>query len=300
MIETKPDKETNIQTENRDLDEEIIEILNADSNIRMNFILDWTWVQYPKAEEYIKELERVRRQRKSIRTRGAMIIGHPNIGKTSLIQEFIDSHSNPKDKTKKYEYLYVEAPENPSIKALYNEILYRFNIYAKWGTAEQLKQRVLLTLQEKDVKMLFIDEIHNLLTAQSPRILTQCRNAFKGLSNRLQIPIILIGTNEAKQVMEGDPQVRNRYPVFELTPWEKEDEDFESLLYTLESRLPLRKASNIFILPILDKIYELSYGILGNVAVIVKESALEAIERGIEKITLEIIEDLRKKGLFQF
>ncbi len=300
MVEIKEEKEIKILTENHDLDEEVIEILSAEKYKRMDYILDWTWVQYPKAEEFLKELNRARRQKKSVRMRGAMIIGQTNIGKTSLIQEFIDSNSNPNDKTKKYEYLFVEAPEKPSIKALYLEILSRFNIQASWGTAEQLKQRVIRVLKDKNVKMLFIDEIHNLLTAQSTRILTQCRNAFKGLSNRLQIPIILIGTEDAKEVMDGDPQVRNRYPIFELTPWEKDDEEFQSLLYTLESKLPLRKASNIFISPILDKIYELSYGVLGNVAVIVKESALEAIERGTEKITLKIIEDLRKKGLFQF
>ncbi len=299
MVEIKKAKEVLIHMENRDLDEEVIELLREDNDTRMDYILDWTWVQYPKAEEFLIELKRARRQKKSIRMRGVMIIGQTNIGKTSLIQEFIDSNSNLKDKTKKYEYLFVEAPENPSIKALYIEILSRFNIQARWGTAEQLKQRVITVLKDKQVKMLFIDEIHNLLTAQSTRILTQCRNAFKGLSNRLQIPIILVGTDDAKEVMDGDPQVRNRYPIFELIPWEK-NEDFESLLYTLESKLPLRNASNIFISPLIDKIYELSYGVLGNVAIIVKESALEAIERKTEKITLKIIEDLRKKGLFQF
>ena len=49
--------------------------------------------------------------------------------------------------------------------------------------------------------------------------------------------------------------------------------------------MPLKKASNIFAPQIIDKIYEISEGILGNVAVIVKESAIEAIETGTEKIT---------------
>lgn len=288
-----------IEYKGRDFKKEILSILEESKEKRIDFILDWTWVSYPKANEYIKELERACRQKRSIRMRGAMLIGPTAIGKTSLIQEFMDRHRDPTDNARRWEFLYVEAPEKPSIKALYMEILSRCNIYAKWGTAEQLKQRVIQTLKDLNVKMLFIDEIHNLLTAQSERIKTQCRNALKGLSNRLQIPIILVGTDEAKEVIEGDPQVKNRYPIFEMTPWEN-DEDFESLLYTLESRMPLRKASNIFISPILDKIHEISEGILGNIAIIVKESAIEAIETGKEKITLGIIEKLRKKGVFQF
>ena len=288
-----------IEYKDRGFCKEIFPLLEENNVKRIDFILDWTWVLYPKANEYLRELERAYRQKKSIRMRGALLIGPPAIGKTSLIQEFIDQNTDLTDKTKRWDFLYVEAPEKPSIKALYLEILSRCNINAIWGTAEQLKQRVIRSLGDLDVKMLFIDEIHNLLTAQSERVLTQCRNALKGLSNRLQIPIILIGTELAKEVIEGDPQVRNRYPIFELTPWEN-DEDFESLLYTLESRLPLRKASNIYVTPIREKIHEISYGILGNVAIIVKESAIEAIETGKEKITLGIIEKLRKLGLFQF
>ena len=110
MVEIKEEKEIKFQTENRDLDEKVIEILSADKGTRMDYILDETWVKYPKAEEFLKELKRARRQKKSIRMRGAMIIGQTNIGKTSLRQEFIDSNSNPNDKTMKYEYLFVEAP----------------------------------------------------------------------------------------------------------------------------------------------------------------------------------------------
>lgn len=291
--------ESILEFEDRDLHEDVLAIIDKNDELRIDFILDWTWVLYPRANEYIKELKRALRQKKSVRMRGLMLIGETNVGKTSLIQEFIDINSDPTDKSKEWDFLYVEAPENPSIKSLYIEILSACKITAIWGTTEQLKQRVITSLRDLHVRMLFIDEIHNLLTAQNNRILMQCRNAFKGLSNRLQIPIVLIGTDEAKQVIEGDLQVRNRYPVLELVPFEN-DESFETLLYTLESRLPLRKTSNIFINPLRNYIYELSKGFLGNVAIILKESAIEAIERGSEKINKNIIDDLKKKGVFQF
>lgn len=283
----------------RDLNEEILEVVHFSPQERIDFISDWTWVLYPRAHEYIIELKRALRQKKSVRMRGLMLIGETNIGKTSLIQEFIDQNTDLSDKSHEWDFLYVEAPENPSIKALYIEILSACRVTAIWGTTEQLKQRVITCLRELDVRMLFIDEIHNLLTAQSNRVLVQCRNAFKGLSNRLQIPIVLIGTKEAKQVISGDPQVRNRYPVFELLPFENDD-DFETLLYTLESRLPLHKASYLYINPLRDTVFELSRGLLGNASIIIKESAIEAIERGSEHINLNIIEDLKKKGVFQF
>lgn len=270
-------------------------------DIRIDIVLKGVWVRYPKADEFIRFLEKLSRQPKRPRMEGRLIVGPTNNGKTSIIQEFIhlQKDRNGYDDASFYEYLYVETPEIPSVKALYTEIGTKCNHPNLSGTAEQLKLRVLRTLKDLKVKMLFIDEIHNLLTAQNERILNQCRNALKGLSNRLQIPIILIGTEEAEDVLQGDPQVLNRYPIIRLHPW-KNDNDFRLLLHAFETQLPLQKASNLHNITLAKKIYDLSDGILGNVSTIVRESAIEALERGTERITLKIINELQEGNFAPF
>lgn len=211
---------TEIEDAVRDLTPEALQALEKTAKERLKIISEGIWVQYPKADEIIKILERISRQPRTIRMRGRMIVGPTGNGKTTTIQEFIERQKRESryEGSPDYEYLYVEMPEVPSVKALYIEILSTCNIIPKYGTAEQHKHRVLETLRGLKVKILFIDEIHNLLSAQNERILTQCRNALKGLSNRLRIPIILIGTEDALNVIEGDPQVKNRYPPLRLNP----------------------------------------------------------------------------------
>jgi hypothetical protein len=129
--------------------------------------------------------------------------------------------------------------------------------------------------------------------------MSQCRNALKGLSNRLQIPIILIGTEDAEEVLKGDSQVLNRYKIIRLHEWKK-DQNFLLLLQAFEQAIPLKKASNLHTKEISSKIYDLSKGILGNIATLLQESAIEAILTGTERITLEIINKLHDDKFAKF
>lgn len=289
------------QERKRILTPEVQEQLELSAEERINIIKKGIWVQYPLANKLMKFLEDLSTQPKRPRMEGRTIIGPTNNGKTSIIQEFIDIQRQKRGYSDDsvYEYIYVEAPEIPSVKSLYIEILSACNISVKAGTAEQLKQKVLQVLRNLNVKMLFLDEIHNFLNAQNERIMSQCRNALKGLSNRLQIPIILIGTEDAEEVLKGDSQVLNRYKIIRLHEWKK-DQNFLLLLQAFEQALPLKKASNLYKKEISSKIYDLSKGILGTIATLLQESAIEAILTGTERITLEIINKLHDDKFAKF
>lgn len=282
---------------------EVKNILELPDKARIKIIKKGIWVQYPLADKLISHLEELLYQPKRPRMEGRGIIGDTNNGKTSIVQEFIDIQkrkSGNKDDDF-YDILYVEAPEVPSVKSLYIEILTECNLKhsTKTGTTEQLKQKMLKALRDLNVKMLFIDEIHNLLSAQNERILQQCLNALKGLSNRLQIPIILVGTEEAEGVIKSDGQILSRYRIIRLNKWKK-DKSFLLLLKSFEKALPLRKPSNLHNSEISKMMYELSEGILGNISIIIRESAIEAIKTGEERITTRIIKILHENIFAKF
>jgi len=289
------------QERKRILAPRVQEQLELSAEERIIIIKQGIWVQYPFASELIKFLEDLSTQPKRPRMEGRTIIGPTGNGKTSIIQEFIDIQRQKRGYSddSKYEYLYAEAPEIPSVKSLYIEILSACNMSVKAGTAEQLKQKVLQVLWDLNVKMLFLDEIHNFLEAQNERIMSQCRNALKGLSNRLQIPIILIGTENAEEVLKGDSQVLKRYKIIKLNEWKK-DQSFLLLLQAFEQALPLKKASNLHRKEVSSKIYDLSKGTLGTIANIIQESAIDAILTGTERITLEIINKLHDDKFAKF
>lgn len=262
------------------------------------------WIEHPDAMAILEILQGLYEQPKKPRMKGMTLVGPTNNGKTSIILEFIDMHRKMAGIRKNqpfYEILYVEAPEKASIKSLYFEILSVCSMpkMAKSGTAMQLKSNMIDVLKRLKVKMLFIDEIHNLLTSQTPRILDECLNALKGLSNRLRIPIVLVGTKEAEEVIKSQDQVENRYRMLHLPKW-RNNKRFQLLLATFEKELDLKYESKIYQKEIRDEIFDLSGGILGEVAYIIQECAIEAVKSGKEKITRALIDVLHRARFPKF
>ena len=111
-----------------------------------------------------------------------------------------------------------------------------------------------MRLRKKKVRMLFIDEVQKLLESRREN-LRDVLNGLKGLSNQAKIPIVLIGTQDAAATIYIDAQVANRYPRWELSPWEY-SEEFRDFLNTFESLLPLKSPSNLAAKGLAREIYE--------------------------------------------
>jgi len=122
----------------------------------------------------------------------------------------------------------------------------------------------------------------------------------KAFSNDLQIPLALLGTKKAEIVIQSDPQLKSRYPIIELPKWENGESPKENpspysrLLMAFERELPLVEPSYLHSKQIRTRIHAISGGVLGNIAKIIRECAIEAVKGGTERITLEIITKLQK------
>lgn len=167
------------------------------------------------------------------------------------------------------------------------------------GTTEVLYQKVLKGFRDLGVRMLFIDEVQQLLNSQNQRILNVCRDTLKNISDTLRIPIILIGTEKADSVIKGDKQVLSRYPIIRMNRW-KYNGSFIALLNSFERGLPLEHASNLGSKQISEKIYKISNGIIVDVANILTECSIEAIRNGSQKITVSLIKDLQNSIFTRF
>jgi hypothetical protein len=142
-------------------------------------------------------------------------------------------------------------------------------------------------LRECHVKMLILDEIHNLLagTAIKQRLIM---NMLKTLGNELLIPLIGVGTQDAAQILHHDPQHASRFDVIDLPKWEL-NKEFRSLLKSFEARLPLKNPSELYSREKATLLYSISSGNLGDLHRLLIECTTTAIESGSEEITLEII-----------
>lgn len=265
-------------------DEERISYLNSDH-----------WIGYQKAEKIIMLLKDMVARPRKLRPECLLIIGESNIGKTTIVYEFIKkNYINSVMGKEEYivdvkkPVLLLQAPAKPNVKDLLIGILNHFFApYKASETEAKLRYQVIYLLRKFDTKMLIIDEIHNFLSG-TPRQQQEVMNTLKFFSNELSLNIVGVGIKEATLILHTDAQYASRFDVVELPKW-KIDVDFRRLLLSYIRLLPLKKYSDLASKEIASLLWEISEGNLGNLNRLIVESSKEAILSGKEEITVEII-----------
>ena len=139
---------------------------------------------------------------------------------------------------------------------------------------ESLALRVLTELRPG---MLVIDEIHSL---QAGTIREQARflNMLRFLGNELRVPLVCVGTAQARNALRTDDQLVRRFEAFALPPW-RAGEDFTGLLSALTRTTPLRRESQ-FDEKTLSRILSVTGGITSGIFSVMSQLAIAAIESG--------------------
>ena len=261
------------------------------NNERIAFIDTPRWIGYSRANEVIEVMQGLMNKVKQHRMPNLLLIGDSNNGKTTIIQDFAERFGESySDEHLVVPVCLIQAPPSANEKDLYISLINYFALpYRSSDSAGVLRAQAVHTLRETHVKILIIDEVHSMLTgtARQQRLIM---NAIKYLCNALQLPIVLCGTKDAVRILHTDPQHASRFDVAELPLWQN-DKEFRRLVGSFERILPLKKPSNLTETSVLNLIYSISGGNIGNIKRLINECAIEAIESGEERITSKMIED---------
>lgn len=277
--------------ENRKISPRALELLDASDEERLTHIKKSTFIPYTCADDILNEMEDLLEHPQVHRMPNLLIIGRSNNGKTELLMEFLKRHEaeNRLELDKVYApVVYVQSPPGPSEHIFLNQLLMILGVPVRQNdSADRKLIQLTETLRGIQTKVLMIDELNALLAGS----VTRQRfflNLLKYISNDLKISIVAAGTIDARNAVGADMQIKSRFPERILPRW-NEDKTFRQLLYSMEYVTPLKKQSNIHKGEIARKIYGLSEGVIGAVSKIVMSSARDAILKGEEKITMDII-----------
>jgi GTPase SAR1 family protein len=294
---------------NIELTEETKKILNSSDEERIKYINEEYWIDYPIAQNILEKMEDIydfgygKTRHISI-----LLVGGSNNGKTSLLKQFLEKHppydynidgEQPDWITDEFfdkytgigrPVLYVISPTEPSESRLYSIILEQLNIPYKTRDSLDVKAKLVeYYLKALNVRVLIIDEIHNILNG-SPARQKQIMSAIRDLSSKLTMPVILAGVKEALRAVNTEDQISSRYRPEYLTKW-KMDKDYISLLATIVSKLPLKKQSTIINKEDAQEILELCNGYIGEIVNLIKAAAIHAIKTGSERVTIKEIQE---------
>ena len=179
--------------------------------------------------------------------------------------------------------LAVQMPSEPSVSRFY------VALQAALGAPLRPRQRVseteqttLSLLRAVGVRVLVIDELHNVLAGRSDTR-REFLNVLRFLGNELRIPLVGVGTREAYMAIRSDDQLENRFEPFALPRWEPNDET-RALLASFAAAFPLRDRSIIDTEEMARYLLTRSEGTIGELTRLLTDAAVAAIETGEEAI----------------
>lgn len=189
-----------------------------EKDVRIEQLLKSKWIGYSTADKILERLEDLMVHPQVHRMPGLLIFGETNNGKTTIINEFVRRHPVIKDEQSgdvELPLVRIEMPPDANQDSIYISLLRELYVPFQLNSKkEQKANQVFMVMRRLGVRMLIIDELHNLLDANRLKQ-NQVINTIKYLSNTLQIPIVGVGTKEAKNVFRSDGQLSNRFKPVE-------------------------------------------------------------------------------------
>lgn len=273
---------------------EVVEYLNLSEAERIDKIRSPRWIGYPEARKIRARLEDLLTYPKSHRMPNLLIVGDTNNGKTMLVNRFCDDHpaeDNVEGEGVVVPVLYVQAPPTPDEGRFYNAILDK--LFAMYRPSERVSQKqfqAMKLLRYVGVKMLIVDEIHQILAGHMTKQKTFL-NVIKYIGNELQIPIVGVGTKDAFRAIQTDAQLANRFDPAQLPRWQS-DKNFLRLLVSFERMLPLKNPSNLHDPALANPIMGMTEGYIGEVSRLLVNAAVAAVQSGKEQIDGKLLESL--------
>ncbi|MEV6415356.1 TniB family NTP-binding protein [Kribbella sp. NPDC051718] len=149
---------------------------------RLGYVRADRWIGYPAANEALQRLETLLAWPAKQRMPNLLLVGPTNNGKSMIIEKFrrdhpVVSHADHEE----IPVLALQMPSNPSVTRFYTAILTAMGApLRKTYQIAHLEQVVLQLLRSAGVRMLIIDELHNVFggTADACSLLASFAAAF--------------------------------------------------------------------------------------------------------------------------
>lgn len=259
------------------------------------------WIAYGRAQDALNQLDELLRWPQKQRMPNLLIIGPTNNGKSKIVDKFKRDHAARLSAESEHEVMSVvavQAPSEPTTGRFYTMVLNAigapFRPHAKVTELEQLALKLLRTVK---VRMLIVDELHNVLAGAAPAR-RSFLNLLRFLGNELQIPIVAVGTHEAYLVIRTDDQLENRFEPLRLPLWQ-EGEELIGLMASFAGTLPLKRPSKIATPSISKYVLDKAGGTIGEMTRLLTAAAIAAVNTGEECINQNTLKLAKYESPFE-
>ncbi|WP_088945855.1 TniB family NTP-binding protein [Rhodococcus sp. 1168] len=256
---------------------------------RIRMIRSERWIGYPQARAVLDQLETLLAWPDRQRMPNLLLLGPTNNGKSMIIEKFRRTHpaASLSDR-EQIPVLCMQMPPDPSPGRFY------LALHTALGTptrprnrVHELEQQALTLLRATGVRMLIIDELHNVLAGRD-NVRREFLNVLRFLGNELRIPLVGVGTRDAYLAIRTDPQLENRFHPMTLPTWSNTT-NTRLLLASFTASFPLRKPSHLTSPEMTDYLLTRCEGTIGELATLLTAAAVTAVDNGEEAINSSVL-----------
>jgi len=209
------------------------------------------------------------------------IYGDSGMGKTMIMEKFRLDHPadfDPETGKARTPVLALQMSGKPNERRLYARLLGA--PHNPRATIVDLEQKAIDLLKVAQIKVLVIDEVHNLLSG-SHREQRVVLNTLRFLSNELKMSLVCFGVAEAREAIHGDVQLARRFEAFLLPRWST-NEEFEDLVRAVLRNLPFRLPS-VLTVKSLRQILDVSDCLTAKIFTMLNALAVQRLSRATNR-----------------
>lgn len=239
------------------------------------------------------------------------LMGFSGIGKTSAVERVLSLypqvlvHKHPIN-TLQITWLKLNSPHDGSIKTLCMNFFLKVDellgtkYFEKYGNRRNSNSSMVIRMGQVArihcIGSLIIDEIQHLISGKNES--EELMNFFVTLINEIGVPVMFIGTMKAKTVLQQDfRQARRSSGIGEMV-WQqmKCDDDWKVLIHSMWTYQWTKHYTELTD-EWIDFLYQESVGITDVAVKLFLLAQSYAIEKGIEKISFDVIKYVKKEYL---
>ena len=257
-------------------------LLDADAATRIAHIRAPRWIGHPGASAAHDAMRQLLERPPSLRPRGLLIAGPYHNGKTMIAERFAVEHLRRADRQRVW---VIQTREGAGLSHFYASILsgLRAPQAAGWRSLSRASEQVDHLLDSVKPRLLIFDEFHSVLRGRRQDV-KAIFSFLRRIARVHDISPVLVGEIAVYDALHDTEEMGSRFDTVAVSRWGF-DEDFATLLDSLEASMPLAHASNLSRPPLAKMIHDLSEGLIGEVVDIVTRTAVAAVESGEERIT---------------
>lgn len=268
-------------------------VLNLSDKEKIYYIKKDKWIGYPRALEVLSEMEDVLDHPPSERMPNLIITSPSNNGKSMIKSRFLQNHK-PSDNLDKdaaeVEVLGIGMPPRPDPRRFYMAILKKlFATYSPSDNLARLETQALSIMQKCGVKILIIDDLHNMLAGRIDAQ-RQFLNMLRTIGIDVQASLICFGTKHALRAIQIDDQLANRFMPYVLPLW-KFGKDYQVFLNSYESLLPFKERSLLAQGDVAQYIHAKTEGNIGEAVTLINRAAKKAVMAGKDRVEASLLEN---------